>query len=569
MSLLNAALAFGAFAFSIPLVIHLLFRSRYTTLDWGAMYLLESVVRVNRRRMQLTQILLLLLRCLIPILLAFCLARPVWQNLVGFAGDSPRTLVIAIDDSRSLSRTPAGKPSLLQEVKQELTAVIESLTRRDEVMLVRASRLGAAVSKMGASQALTQIRRLEAECGPVSMASLLDAAWKASGEGTHARRQILLVSDFQDNSLQPGDLDELRRVAESNRVADRGTDVFVDFLLMDSDWSEVANVSVDEVSLQSPVLVKARPGVFSTVIRNGSDTPNSDLRLTWAIDGKPLDPRLITIAPKSTRTIRLTHTFDRVGVHEVSLSIGRADDLTADNQRSIAVEVIPQVDVLLVEGSPGSKPLQGQADFLAIALSPFAFGGDDRPDPVRARVVSQRRLAEVMAEVEPRVIVLAGVGRLAEGLRERLAAWLQQGGNLVVFDGPRVDSKLYNEPWPLAGDRENRLRFPAKLGALTPSPDQADQATAKRLTIDSPTPQYVPWRILAAEGENPFADVSISTFRQLTLREAAENAFVLLATTDGEPLGVRGTFGEGTVVQFAISATTDWTNFPLRPAFLP
>ena len=81
MNFINGILAFGAIAFTVPLIIHLLFKSRFKTVDWGAMHLLEDVVRVNRRRLQVSNLLLLLLRCLIPAVLAFLLARPV---LTGF-----------------------------------------------------------------------------------------------------------------------------------------------------------------------------------------------------------------------------------------------------------------------------------------------------------------------------------------------------------------------------------------------------------------------------------------------------------------------------------------------------
>ncbi len=103
MTLLNALLALGALAFTVPLAIHLLFRSRFRTVDWGAMHLLDSVIRINRRRIQLLHLLLLLLRCLLPVLLAFCLARPVLTGFRSLPGDAPQSLVLAIDDSRSMS----------------------------------------------------------------------------------------------------------------------------------------------------------------------------------------------------------------------------------------------------------------------------------------------------------------------------------------------------------------------------------------------------------------------------------------------------------------------------------
>ena len=92
-----------ALAFTVPLAIHLLFRSRFRTVDWGAMHLLDNVIRVNRRRIELMHWLLLLLRCSVPVLLAFCLARPVLTDFQSLPGDAPQTLVLAIDDSRSMS----------------------------------------------------------------------------------------------------------------------------------------------------------------------------------------------------------------------------------------------------------------------------------------------------------------------------------------------------------------------------------------------------------------------------------------------------------------------------------
>ena len=58
MTYLNGILGWGALAFSIPLIIHLLNRSRYREVQWGAMHLLESVIRVNHRKFHLEQLLL-------------------------------------------------------------------------------------------------------------------------------------------------------------------------------------------------------------------------------------------------------------------------------------------------------------------------------------------------------------------------------------------------------------------------------------------------------------------------------------------------------------------------------
>ena len=60
LNLLNSPLAWGAVAFCVPLILHILNRSRFRRVEWGAMHLLDSVVKVNHRRFQLEQLLLLL-----------------------------------------------------------------------------------------------------------------------------------------------------------------------------------------------------------------------------------------------------------------------------------------------------------------------------------------------------------------------------------------------------------------------------------------------------------------------------------------------------------------------------
>ncbi len=102
MMFLNAMLLGGTLAASIPLIIHLLNRTRFKLVDWGAMHLLESAIKINTRRVQWQALLLLLLRMLIPIVLALCLARPVLTAWRTAAGGNEHSVVLVIDNSLSM-----------------------------------------------------------------------------------------------------------------------------------------------------------------------------------------------------------------------------------------------------------------------------------------------------------------------------------------------------------------------------------------------------------------------------------------------------------------------------------
>ena len=84
MSFLNGILILGAFAAVVPLAIHLFNRSRFKIVKWGATHLLESVLRKNRKQIQLEQWIILLIRCAIPVILALTLARMVVMNWNSF-----------------------------------------------------------------------------------------------------------------------------------------------------------------------------------------------------------------------------------------------------------------------------------------------------------------------------------------------------------------------------------------------------------------------------------------------------------------------------------------------------
>ena len=77
MTFLSPLLIWGTLLGAIPLIIHLLNRRRFRRVEWAPMRYLKLTIQRNRRRIQLEELLLLLLRIALPVLLFFFLARPV------------------------------------------------------------------------------------------------------------------------------------------------------------------------------------------------------------------------------------------------------------------------------------------------------------------------------------------------------------------------------------------------------------------------------------------------------------------------------------------------------------
>ena len=75
----NTMLLIGLGGAVVPLVLHLLSRARYQSVDWGAMMFLDGFEAHQQHSARLNQVLLLLVRTAIVVMLAAALAQPVLQ----------------------------------------------------------------------------------------------------------------------------------------------------------------------------------------------------------------------------------------------------------------------------------------------------------------------------------------------------------------------------------------------------------------------------------------------------------------------------------------------------------
>src|ERR1700744_2591876 len=110
MGFLNPLLLYGMAAIAAPIIIHMFMNRRIKQVVWAATRFLKTSIQKNQKRMNLEDILLLLMRCLLLILLALAMARPVFHRAATAAmpGRSSETAIIVIDNSYSMGESDGG-----------------------------------------------------------------------------------------------------------------------------------------------------------------------------------------------------------------------------------------------------------------------------------------------------------------------------------------------------------------------------------------------------------------------------------------------------------------------------
>ncbi|WP_454650249.1 DUF4159 domain-containing protein [Bradyrhizobium liaoningense] len=196
----------------------------------------------------------------------------------------------------------------------------------------------------------------------------------------------------------------------------------------------------------------------------------------------------------------------------------------------------------IVSGSTSetAQPLLAPTFYLTRALAPFAdVRLADKGSP-------QQGITQFLDQKLP-MIILADVGTISPELRERLNAWIDQGGVLVRFAGPRL------------AQAEDDL-VPVKLR-------KGGRTLGGSLTWEKP--QHL--ASFAADG--PFAGVAVPKDVTVSRQVLAEPDAVLATRSwasleDGTPLVTGEHRGKGLVSLFHVSADMRWSDLPMSGTFV-
>ncbi|HEY0212569.1 MAG TPA: DUF4159 domain-containing protein [Paenirhodobacter sp.] len=203
---------------------------------------------------------------------------------------------------------------------------------------------------------------------------------------------------------------------------------------------------------------------------------------------------------------------------------------------SLTDDAVKRRKVALISGSSVSREgleLLVSTHYLQQALAPSAD-------------LIQGTLEDALS-ANPYVIILADVAEIADP--DRLAEWLDKGGLLIRFAGPRLAMATENQPQFL----------PVTLR-------QGGRSVGGAMSWGEPR------RLAPFPDGSPFAGLAVPDEVSVTEQVLAEPgpdlaARTIAALADGTPLVTRTNFGAGTIVLFHVTANAEWSNLPLSGLF--
>lgn len=178
-------------AAAVPLVLHLMRRKIHNQVEFPAVAYLARAERENNRQIKMRNLLLMLLRILAVLMLAFAAARPLGAFFG--AGHVPTALAIVLDNSLSTSAIVNGQP-VLATLRASAREAAEAATSSDRIWLVTAN---GTVTGGTREQVAEAIDRTDALAGRADLATAVTrASGLVAGAGLGAQ-QVVIVTDGQ------------------------------------------------------------------------------------------------------------------------------------------------------------------------------------------------------------------------------------------------------------------------------------------------------------------------------------------------------------------------------------
>lgn len=544
MSVLSGIFLLGAAAIVGPILFHLIRRTPKARYEFSSLMFLQPSPPRLTRRSRLDQWLLLLLRSLVILLLAFAFMRPFFRTSTNLSPDDVprRHIALVVDQSASMRRA-----DVWQKAIDEANQVIDDLEAADEVSLFAFDEQLKSVvtteetSQLDRTQRREMVRERLKQLEPTWNASNLGAALVGVAERltadddlkqTGAKLQIVLISDMQAGS-------QIDRLQTSQWPESVQVDVH-SITPEDDSNARVRLVENTEESTAEPIAPRVR-------VRNTSDSKADQFEVVWLRDDKPASrPVSFYVPAGESLVLDVPYGSGEVGADQLQLS-GDASGMDFDNQ-FFAVPPIQEELSIAYFGSDGKDDAEGMLFYLSRAFGETASRKVDVNAVTADTVIDWNDVAGTI----PRLVVIAETP--TEDQRTLLDTYLNRGGHAVVV--------LQNDD--MASD------LSSWLGDISLSKEAAADATSGKSyamlgQIDFQHPLFAPF---AAARYNDFTTIRFWQHRDVRLAEESA-ANVIARFDDGSPAIWSTPRGEGQLYVMTAGWNRKDSQLALSTKFLP
>jgi len=474
----------GAIAAAGPIIIHLLNRRRYRTVEWAAMDFLREAMQRNRRILQIRDLVLMAMRCLALLLFGLALARPFFSSTESeFDERQPLHAIVVLDNSLSMNYETLGG-TLLDRSKAKAKRFIDRLPDGSRVSVIPAC--GSATG-----YSLDPYANKEAAAEAIDRIAVVDRTASVNRVVNEARKAAEALPDFAKRYVFLGDQQQAtwRGLTSPEQFQDLPPMQIVNVAPDDYE-----NTWIADVRIQDGLADVETPTKFVVDLRHIGGSPRNDVQVSLWVDDAQVATKTVTLEPgDGVREVDFDFLFssyqpesERPLFVPVKATIA-PDKLASDDERFLAAPVVAALPVVFVDqyGADDEDPTRnrlGETRHLRKLLAPVTSRNEAQRQLIKVRHLSSDQLT-LEAIADARVVAVAGLPRLETEQVQLLRDYVQQGGQLLLAAGADFDPGPWSSVAWLEGD--GILPLPLKPTAIGEVPEQAAEVKPFSLSFES------------------------------------------------------------------------------------
>lgn len=587
MNLLFPAMLAGLAGLSVPVILHLIARSRFPVWDFPTIRLLRYEKRDNVFARKLVDPWQLLLRLLLIALLVFAMSRLFLPSMSEEL--APRNLIVVLDASASMemaaqSSSEEDSTTTLEVAKRIAHRLLSEIALPSRCALVTVGD-DIDVVPMGPTPdaALEELPSIKTSggTGPGLVRAVAQSCEMLRGR-REVRSQIVVLTDLRSSAFETRNQRDLQEIAEGE--ADLGE--ALEIIVVDVGASDAENVAIIDAYLrggQARVLDDAH--VIARVRNLGAQPKPANITLTVAGKQEPAFRKLM-LQPEEEVVVDLTSLVNRSVRSFAAVMLQDSDAVMHDNVYSVPLVGAPHRNVLIVNGAADAAQadtfaafgvLGGTDEFVEEAidgariiqyvLNPARELGRRGGTSIEPKVVTPDTLpAETLSIYD--IIVLYDLNSLPGEFAKDIDTFVRQGRSVLIFCSTYTNPVEFNENIANPKGPHGALA-PAQIGTERKfDPNIGMRPSNGRKAPGAADLTFSPGLWLAPFREQRQGGISVVRLaRAREIRGIKEGANVLLQGTGGEILAIEAKHGQGNVILFGFGVELSRGNIAMTKVF--
>jgi hypothetical protein len=537
---------------AIPWFLHHVRKPEHKPVHFSSLIFIPQMKREVVKHRKIQHLLLMLLRMLLLVLLAFAFARPYSEKPPAIvASEDIEQHIILIDSSYSM-----GTLDGFNEAKSKALDILDDIGSDARVGIVGFSRVPSVAAPLGSSakelqEAIGSLELTEESTdygASLRFAEEMLTYTAEDGSQDLVRGAVYLISDFQ-------------RVGMPKSRSSWRLPPAVKFFPVEIGEGGASNQSITDLSIE-----EVRDGSIriQAKVKNWSLTEEASVQVELSVNEEQVNAQSLVVGSGNSRQV--SFTLDSGDEDEFAGLLQVTDEtLAADNFRGFTWSTKKKDNVILLTDSKNTGAKRWPASTLLAHVLPNTFDS-----PWLVSVMDQEEWANRVeaGKGQPEILVVCDLNEDLSDISDSLLDYVRAGGQVLLPLNEIGDLAVLNESLLLAlGLRTTGLRYPKS------SETRFDLLAS----VDLDHPVFLAFR---GARFNDFSHIRFFNYYRMEIDssragEAEKVEPQVIAGFEGDgggsgsPAIMEVGLGKGRVMVWVFAVDLDWTTLPKTSRFLP